>query len=313
METRAHYVAVGAFVLAMVFLAFVGVVYLGGAQLTTQLTHYDIYFKGAVSGLSKGAVVQYNGIPVGKVFDVEIDPNNVEQIRVTVEIDKSVVIKEDAKASVETNILSGVSFILITKGTNAAQVLTAKPDERYPVIKVRRSALASLSARAPELLDQLSRIGDDLDELLDEHNRLAVRNILDNVNKVTGDIAAHDQDFTALLANAKTAFGSAGKFVDDLDQSFTAPNGIRDRLSTALVAFTKTANGIDEASRQIRVTARDLDTALQDVNSHTLHEADDLLHEARQFVAGLTRIGEQIERDPSRLLYGDRREGYHPR
>ena len=117
METRAHYVAVGAFVLTMVFLAFVGVLYFSAVAPTTSFAHYDIFFKGAVTGLSKGAVVDYNGIPVGKVSDVQIDPNDVEQIRVTVEIDNKVVIKTDAKASVEANLLSGVAYILITKGT----------------------------------------------------------------------------------------------------------------------------------------------------------------------------------------------------
>src|SRR5580700_7284095 len=117
METRAHYVAVGAFVLAMLFLGFVSVLWLAGAQLATTYAHYDIYFKGPVTGLSKGSRVDYNGIPVGQVSDITIDPDNVEQIRVTVEIKSIVVIKEDAAANVETNILSGVSYILISRGT----------------------------------------------------------------------------------------------------------------------------------------------------------------------------------------------------
>src|SRR5439155_9522240 len=94
METRAHYVAVGAFVLAMVALAFIAVLWLARAQLTTQYALYDIYFTGAVSGLRNGAPVEYSGVPVGKVADVRIDPANVEQIRVTVELDASTAIKE---------------------------------------------------------------------------------------------------------------------------------------------------------------------------------------------------------------------------
>ncbi|MBV8777788.1 MAG: MCE family protein, partial [Alphaproteobacteria bacterium] len=54
METRAHYVAVGAFVLATLFLAFVAVVWLAGTQFTTTFAHYYIYFDGPVSGLNTG-------------------------------------------------------------------------------------------------------------------------------------------------------------------------------------------------------------------------------------------------------------------
>ena len=78
METRAHYVAVGAFVLAMVFLAFVAVLWLAGTQFSTSFAHYDIYFEGPVTGLNNGGRVEYNGIPVGTVSDIEIvtDPRS---------------------------------------------------------------------------------------------------------------------------------------------------------------------------------------------------------------------------------------------
>src|SRR5580658_2355931 len=120
METRAHYVAVGAFVLTMVFLAFVAVLWLAGTQFTTSFAHFDIYFEGPMTGLSQGGRVEYNGIPVGTVSDIEIvsDPeilatNGRKQIRVTIEIKSSVEIKKSDAATIQTNILSGVSYILI--------------------------------------------------------------------------------------------------------------------------------------------------------------------------------------------------------
>src|SRR5919108_2486386 len=111
METRAHYVAVGAFVLVLIAVASAAVLWIGRAQLTTQYSTYDIYFRGPVSGLREGAVVEYNGVASGRVKAIQIDPSNVEQIRVTVEIENTVVIKQDAAANLETNILSGVSYI----------------------------------------------------------------------------------------------------------------------------------------------------------------------------------------------------------
>ena len=74
MEIRAHYVAVGAFVLLMVALAFVTVLWLARGELRTQYARYDIYFTGPVTGLREGSIVEYNGVPVGKVLDVRIDP-----------------------------------------------------------------------------------------------------------------------------------------------------------------------------------------------------------------------------------------------
>ncbi len=118
METRAHYVAVGAFVLAVIFLAFVAVLWLGRVEFAEAAKHYYIFFKGSVAGLSKGSAVQYNGIPVGRVVDIRVDPDNIGQIQVTVEIDTGYRQHQVGRAChLDTNILSGVSTIQIRGGT----------------------------------------------------------------------------------------------------------------------------------------------------------------------------------------------------
>src|SRR5215467_1474324 len=124
METRANYVAVGAFVLAVIFLAFVAVLWLGSSEYGEQAKRYYIFFKGSVAGLNKGSQVQYNGIPVGRAVDIRVDPNNLEQIQVMVEIDTSIVeIKSDARAFLDANILNGIATIQIRGGTRDASKL----------------------------------------------------------------------------------------------------------------------------------------------------------------------------------------------
>jgi len=124
METRANYVAVGTFVLVVIFLAFVAVLWLASSEYGEQAKRYYIFFKGSVAGLNKGSQVQYNGIPVGRVVDIRVDPNNLEQIQVTVEIDTSIVdIKSDARAFLDANILNSIATIQIRGGTQEASDL----------------------------------------------------------------------------------------------------------------------------------------------------------------------------------------------
>jgi len=306
METRAHYVAIGAFVLALVFLGFTAVLWLAGTQFAVSYAHYDIYFKGAVTGLSKGARVDYNGIPVGQVSDIEIAPNNVEQIRVTVEIKSNVVIKEDAAANVETNILSGVSFILITRGTQEAKPLVAAEGQRYPVIRARRSTLASISARGPELLNKLDDILDHIDDLLSDRNRDAFAATLDHVEQFTGTLSAHKDDVGEMLAAGKTALTSLATLASDVDKSYEAPDGLKDRTSGLL-------KSLDQTSRQVGSLVEDARPGVRTFSQRTLADIDSLIGEVRQLVAGLSRVAAQIERDPTRILFGDRREGYQPK
>jgi phospholipid/cholesterol/gamma-HCH transport system substrate-binding protein len=323
METRAHYVAVGAFVLTMVFLAFVAVLWLAGTQFTTTFAHYDVYLEGPVTGLNTGARVEYNGIPVGTVSDIEIvtDPeilaqNGRKPIRVTIEIKRSVEIKKDDAATIQTNILSGVSYILIEPG-KSTELLEAERGERYPVIRSRRSTLSSLTARGPQLLDKLDGIFDNVADLLNDQNREAFAAILANVQKATGTLAQHSDE---IVANAGDALKAAAELFTDLNNSYSTPDGIKDKLSTALdkasVAlgdFDKLAKGLSDTNHDIAGTVQDLRPGFRNFSQHTLGDVDALVGEVRQFIAGLSRLSGQLERDPSRLLFGDRREGYQPK
>src|SRR6266700_2614687 len=237
METRAHYVAVGAFVLTMIVLAFAAVMWLARAQLTTEAAHYDIYFKGPVSGLRVGAAVEYSGVPVGKVSDIRIDPANVEQIRITVEIDASVAIKTDAAAAVETNILSGVSYIQIVGGTQDAPLLLPQPGQRYAVIRAHRSRFASVAARAPQLLEKAGDTLDSLNELLDEKNRRAVSETLENIRTLSAGLGDTNKDIADLAVNANTAVLTAATLLGNVDRSYSGADGLGNRASTALADF----------------------------------------------------------------------------
>src|SRR5471030_544040 len=126
METRAHYVIVGSFVIAVLIGVFIAVIWLVGGQFQREGAIYDIYFRGSVSGLGEGAVVRYKGVPIGRVLGIRLDPENVERIRVRVEIDSRTSIKEDAVAELEAQGITGLAFVQITGGSNASPAQVAR-------------------------------------------------------------------------------------------------------------------------------------------------------------------------------------------
>ncbi|MBV8890030.1 MAG: MCE family protein [Alphaproteobacteria bacterium] len=313
METRAHYVAVGGFVLALVSLAFIAVLWLARFEFTTQYSYYDIYFTGPVNGLSEGSAVTYNGIRVGRVVDIRIDPENVERIRVMVELEQSVIIKTDAVAGLETNLLSGVSFIQIRGGTQEAPVLTAAADERYPVIQSRRSSLERVYSRAPQLLERLIDVADNLNSMLDDHNRKALADTLDNLRSVTGNVAERNKDVAETITNADAALAELGTVLRNVDQSYSAHDGLKDQLTVLLTDYDKLARGLSDTNHQLQLAISDVRPGVHDFTQRTISQFNDLIADTRQLVSGLTRLSSEIERDPTRFLFGDRREGYHPR
>lgn len=316
METRAHYVAVGAFVLTMLFLAFVALLWLAGTQFSTSFARYDIYFEGPVTGLSQGGRVEYNGIPVGAVSDIEIitdqdilSANGHKPIRVTIEIKSNTPIRKGDAATIQTNILSGVSYILIEPG-KSEELLQAEAGQRYPVIRSKRATLASLAARGPQLLDKLDVILDHVDDLLNDQNRQAVSTALANVQKVSGDLAQHSGE---IVANAGDALKAAAGLFTSLDTAFTQHGGLKDQALAALGDFDRLMKGLSDTNQDLQTTLRDVQPGVKRFSQQTLGDVDALVGETRQFIAGLGRVVSQIEHDPTRLLFGDRREGYQPK
>ena len=313
METRAHYVAVGAFVLAVIFLAFVAVLWLGRAEFAQETKRYYIYFRGSVAGLNKGSQVQYNGIPVGRVIDIRVDPGNLEQIQVTVEIDTSIVdIKSDAQAFLEANILNGIATVQIRGGTREASELVPRPGHRYAVITAGRSELEEVKASLPDLVKDLKAVAHSLNEVLDESNRRAVSDTLQNVRSITGALVEPSRDVGEVVNNANQAVVELRSLFRKLEQSYVEKGGLKDQLSQTLGDADRLAKNLIDASRQIQLLIQENRPGIRDFTHNTLNQLGDLVTDLQRFVASVSRFTSEIERNPPKLLFGDRREGYRP-
>lgn len=314
METRAHYVAVGSFVLAIIFLAFIAIVWVGRVQLSEEARLYYVFFRGSVSGLSKGSAVQYNGIPVGRVTDIRVDPDNVEQIQVKVAIDGSLVdIKSDARAFLETNILSGVSVVQIRGGTEGAQNLEPKPGHKYPIIEAGQSEIEQVKATLPEVMGDIKAIAHQLSELLSPQNRLAISESLENVRLVTGDLVGSTKKVHAVLDNANTAVSSLNGLLTDLDHSIVGPDGLKPQASQMIGEYTRLAQNLQDTNRKLSAAIQENRPGLRNFTERTLGQASDLLSDSRRLVSGLTRLTDTIQRNPTQFLFGAGNDGYRPR
>jgi phospholipid/cholesterol/gamma-HCH transport system substrate-binding protein len=313
METRAHYVAVGAFVLAVIVAGFVAAVSFGRVEFAQDLSRYYIFFRGSVSGLSKGSLVQYNGITVGRVVDVRVDPDDLERIQVTVEIDKDLVpIKTDARAFVDANLLSGVATIQIRGGTREAKNLEPEPGHRYPVIAAGSSVIQRVSEAGPQLLDRLTVAVDNLNDLLNDQNRKAVSDSLQNVRTITDAFVAPSKDVTELVDNANAAVLRMTQLLGHIDQGFSGKSGLKDEASQALADFDRLAKNLIDTNRQLQQVLQENRPGLHEFTQGTLNQVSNLVSDTERFIDGLSRFVTSVERDPGRLLFGEKREGYRP-
>ena len=321
METRAHYVAVGTFVILIVCAVVGAVLWLGHVEFGRDLQTYYIFFRGSVAGLTRGSAVQYNGIPVGRVTDIRLDRDNLSQIQVTVEIDSNLVeIKDDARAYLDTNILSGVSTVQIRGGTQQAAVLEPKPGHHIAIIKAEQNELEALRASLPELMRDLREVSHNLNSLLDERNRQAVADTLQNLRTLSGDLANHGKDIGPILASANSVLSNANSsvlaltsFIHDVNHSYTARGGLKDQASQTLKDYDRVATTLDSTARELQAILTENRPGLRNFVQTTLPGVDDLVNEVQRLADNMNQFVIQLQRDPTRLLFGDRRQGYQPR
>ncbi len=194
METRAPYVLVGSFVLLLVAGLVVAVLWFAQVQFREQVVYYDVYFDGSVTGLNPGSTVRYNGLPVGRVGEIKLDPTDPTKVRVTVELQAGVPVKTDTVASLELQGVTGGSYVNLTGGTSDALPLARQSGQRYPVIASRQSGLQRVVEGAPELLNRVLALTDQVNALVSPENRKAVADTLENFRKVSAAAASHTDD-----------------------------------------------------------------------------------------------------------------------
>src|SRR3546814_16833944 len=85
METRAHHLLIGSFMLAFLVAIVLFVLWLAKSQVDRDVAHYNIYFHGSVAGLGVGGDVRFTGIKVGTVSQISIARQHTSQVRVTAE------------------------------------------------------------------------------------------------------------------------------------------------------------------------------------------------------------------------------------
>ena len=323
METRASYILVGSFVLGLVAAGFAFVVWLTSVQFEEEPKQYVIYFEGSVSGLAVASPVRYRGVPVGSVTDIRIDPENIERIRVTVDISAETPIKTDTEATIKLQGITGIAFILLSGGTQEAKPLMPAPGKELAVIPPRISGLDQVLDSAPELFEKAVILADRLARLLDDRNLESVAKMLDGAEKLVGTVAARSGQLERLIDDA-------GATVEALRRGSDSIEALTTDLRAKIVPLTDQATGAMKDAgvtmAEIRTTARSLDQAadlieaviaenrdpLRDFATGGLYEISHFVSEARTLVNGLTRLSAQIERSPARFFFGDTQKGFRP-
>jgi phospholipid/cholesterol/gamma-HCH transport system substrate-binding protein len=202
METKARYVRIGLFTLAVIVAGFLFVYWLHGAGGLRRLAPYQVRFDSPVSGLLKGSAVHFNGIRVGEVTEIRLHTDDPKRVTVMTAIDPATPVRADTHVEVEFLGLTGATVIALKGGSATAPLLTGT-DGQPPVLVADAAATQSLSQAAREALRRL-------DAILAE-NADPLKSTLGNLNTFSAALARNSDKLDGIVAGLERLTGGGKK------------------------------------------------------------------------------------------------------
>ena len=298
MEEKVNFAVVGVFVLALGAALIAGVLWLssGGAYRKAYDT-YQTYMDESVSGLSRDAPVRYRGVEVGRVRRMALATAHVEQVQLTLDIEHGTPVKQDTVAVLRVQGLTGIAYVELSGGSQISPKLQARPGEAYPVIRSGPSLMVRLDSSITTLLTNLNRTSERLNTLLDEDTRREFKQTLADLRVVSQTLAARYSTIDSSLANAARTLDNTARFSGDLPR-------LLERIQTSADRFDRMASDIARAGASVSADVAGARTDLRAATAETLPGVRQLVGELRELTGSLRRFSEQLEQNPSQLLFG---------
>jgi phospholipid/cholesterol/gamma-HCH transport system substrate-binding protein len=279
METRANYVVIGLFTLAVIAGAFGFVYWFSRTGDGGERAAYRVVFDGAVSGLRTGGWVLFNGIKVGEVSDLRLNPQNPRQVMATINVDKSVPMRTDTRVGLDFQGLTGIASISVKGGSPDAPPLAGENGQPATLI-ADPSATQDVTATIRDVAANAGALVRRFDEILGE-NRDSKKTTLGNLESFSATLARNSERLDRIMAGLENFTG--GEVKDEL-------------LETARSMRTLSEN-LDKRTAEISV-------GLTRFSSNGLREYEALAVDARRTLAELGRAIRNFDRNPQRVIFG---------
>ena len=300
MERRANYALVGIVTLSLTVGLVAFIVWLAGFQFNKHYDTYDVVFIGPVRGISEGGEAHFNGIKVGEVTKLGLDPADPNRVIARVRLVGGVPVRIDSYAVLEPQGITGVSYIQITGGTQSKPLLKAvTPSGTVPVIHTQQSALADLLEGGGTVLQRAVDALNRVNRLLSDKNIAAISGTFEDLKAVTGEARARKQ-----------IFADADKALLDLDKTANSFTELSQNGNKLVNGDGKRAlSNIADAAEQLKGTAQKANQMLgklegptTDFATNSLPELSRTIVTLQQTSASLGTLVQQVQQSPQQAL-----------
>jgi phospholipid/cholesterol/gamma-HCH transport system substrate-binding protein len=300
METRAHYVLVGAITLGIVMLAMVFALWLAGSQFNAEYKTFDIIFEGPVRGLAKGGEVRFNGIKVGEITDLALDREDTTKVVARVRVDSTTPVRTSSEAQLEAMGLTGVNLIQLTAGDQKDALLKRKGGEPPPKIFAKRGAFDDLVAAGRSIADQANDALAAVQAVLTPENVKSITHTIQNLEAASTTLSAKNgalAQSTQAAASLRDAAESVRKLADAASQRM-------DKFDALLTDAQRATTAVADTAERTRVLATSASDAADVAAYQALPDISTAARDLRRVALSLDRLANQVETGKTNLVTG---------
>lgn len=243
---------VGILAIVALTLLYFGFNFLKGSDFFSANRQYEVIYDN-VDGLTVSNPVQINGFSVGRVKSIQILQDKGNQMLVTLDVRKDIVVGEGSKAILADNGLLGGKLIRLDVNLKGQPL-----DNEGRLVAVKETGMvASLSNKATPVLNNVDSLTRNLNriilsfdktagilnqtleganrvtgtlDLTVRENRAALQTTLGNISRLSASLAETEKQFKPILAKANS-------FADSLNAL---------QLRQTLTAATQTVNNLQQ-------------------------------------------------------------------
>ena len=293
-----NYTLVGAFVLVLGTLLVAGVLWLASGG--TSQKRVDLYLaivEESVAGLNLNAPVKYNGVDVGKVRRIDLDPQDPNRVNLVFAIERGTPVKEDTVAMLKTQGLTGIAYVELSGGARESPTLRAVEGSLYPVIRTKPSLSARLENVLTTVLAKLDDTSTNINAMLSAENQAALKSALADIATVARTVAARKESINSAITHA-------GRTLENASTASARITPVLERIGRSADSIDKMGNEVARTSASAGKTVDTVGADVKRFSAETLPELERLLGELGALTISLRRLSEQTERDPRGLIFG---------
>ena len=314
METRAHHLLIGAFTLVAIAIGFAFVLWLARGGESEDLL-YDIEFTEAISGLGVGGTVQFNGIKVGEVARLFLDPKDPKKVIARIRVAPETPVKRDTKATLSFQGLTGVAAISLTGGSATSAPLVPTREDPIPKIEADTSALQKLMSSSEDVITNVNDVIERFAELMREENLAKIESTLANLEAFSATLAAERGNVAEMSRALRATLERTETLVASLERASATAEEILDGDAKAAIAEARAA--LEAAKRFAEGASTMVETnsaAIARFSNQGLAQVGPALAELRATLRNVRQLVDEIEEDPGEFVLGrDQPQEYDPK